>query len=125
MSSTSPIEANSQRDEGAVRLKSVKLDGRTRAAKRMISLVKTYAAALGGWSSLPPAKQALVERAARLRLISDQTQERYMRGDTEITADDLVRVERLAQAAETKLGIRHQGPQHPTLQQYLAERGAR
>jgi hypothetical protein len=125
MSDTSPIAARSNGEARGVRLWSVRrLDGRTKAAKRIKGLVEHYASALGGWQNLSPIRRQEVERAGTLTVIAEIARERFMLGE-DISLDDVVRAERLALHAMRRLGIRQQEPPRQTLSQYLAERGAR
>jgi hypothetical protein len=96
----------------------VRLDGRTRQAKRLKALIDTYADALGGWSNLDQVKRRQVEQAATLTMIAEMAQERFLQGSELATAEDLVRCVNAADRAVAR--IKPAAPKGPSLDEYLA-----
>jgi hypothetical protein len=98
-----------------------RLDRRVRPARNVLKLIELYSARLGKDAS-DPLLQAAIVRAAELRAVAEDLRSQVLRGES-VSADDLVRCERLAAAAERALHLdRRQRDTTPTLQDYLASK---
>jgi hypothetical protein len=90
---------------GNVRLRTLRhLDGRTRAAKRARALVRYFENALGGDMALPIGTKIMVETAAVLAAIAQDTQARRLAGEP-IPLDEVIRASRCARLALKDLGL--------------------
>jgi hypothetical protein len=99
------------------------LDMRTAAGKRAAELAATFTVALGG--RLSPEQTLAVSRAAALLALSEDATTRRLGGDMAISLDDVVRLTSAARRAERDLGLdRGRQPATPTLEEYLASKGA-
>jgi len=100
----------------------VRLDGRTRVARRVAALRRVFGDAVG---IVTPVVAVRINDAAHLQAIAERSRERFLADDAGVSADDLVRLERKAEAAVKALGIgRAVKPQGPTLAEYLRAKGA-
>lgn len=103
-------------------LAEIVVDGRTRESKRRHELAAMYTRALGGSVDEVTANRIAV--AAEMATASEAARARFLRGDPSVSINDLVRLERLAAAAEKRLGVGVAQPKRsgPTLAEYLAGR---
>jgi hypothetical protein len=83
-----------------------RLDHRTLPARRARRLAKDFAAALG--DGLSAAQKAACENAAVLVVLAEDTASRRLGGDLDVSLEDVVRLERVAQLALRRLGIERQ-----------------
>jgi hypothetical protein len=99
------------------------MDGRTIAARRARELARGFVAELGG--SLTVSRRLAVERAAALTAIAEDCQARRLKGDTNISLEDLVRATNAATRAVKALNIKPPAPASPpSLRAYMASRAA-
>jgi len=86
------------------RLKTVaQLDQRTRAAKRITALARTWAAALG--DKLTNGQRIAIERAATLTALAEDARVRRLSGDLSISLEDIARLDNTANRAVRALGL--------------------
>jgi hypothetical protein len=103
---------------------SLRLDGRTRLAKRQLALVRAYGDALGGWNLLNVGTRLKIEAAVEMQLVAELTRARFLAGEG-ANADDTVRTARAASQALKALGIDdRRKPAPPNLDQYLASKAS-
>jgi hypothetical protein len=103
----------------------VRLDQRTRLARRINGLRSIFIEALGGECGVAAVALVRIESAAHLKACAEIARSRYLSGDGAI--DDVVRAENLAARAERALGIGKKaanGPSPPDLATYLATKRA-
>jgi hypothetical protein len=79
------------------------VSGNTPLGRRLRDLADQLAANLGGWQQLNDLQIAAVRKAAELTALAEDARARRLNGDTSITLDDLVRVDRLAAQAVRQL----------------------
>lgn len=104
-----------------------RVDRRGRLGKRIAELTSLYLAALGGSpDALSPMKRLKVDEAAQLKALAELARGDYLR-DGKGSLDDIVRIERKANAAERALGIVEKTARASrlTVPEYLAARDAR
>ena len=111
----SPASASLARGKGA-RTMVVKLDRRTREARRVHELRSLYIDALGGERAITPIMLEAVERCAYLVTGAEMARQRYLRSGESI--NDLVRSENLAGRALAKLGLSTES-RKPSIAKYL------
>jgi hypothetical protein len=101
-----------------------RLDGRTRTAKRARQLREHYQAVLtADGRALTIELAARVTKASELVALAEDMRANMLRGAADVCADDLVRMQRLADASVRQLGITTwTKPQPTTLEEYLAKR---
>jgi len=80
------------------------LDGRTWIAKRMRVLREHYLSALGD-RNLTVDLEGRISKAAELSALAEDLRARMLRGERDVCADDLVRMQRLADASVRALGL--------------------
>ena len=96
-------------------------DRRTRIAKRREVLVKTFTAQI---IDITPALAVKVAAAAELVALSEQYRGSFIRGESKVPLDDLIRLERLASSSVRSLGLQHRAQiSAPTLSDYLRRQG--
>lgn len=66
------MHTGSTQDTQRMRAPLVRVDGRTRGARRLRDLADSYADALGGWTKLMPLQAHAVRRAAELSTLAEQ-----------------------------------------------------
>jgi hypothetical protein len=101
-------------------------DKRTRTGRRASELAKVYAACIGE-SANDPITETAIRRASELRALSEALRARALRGDEMVSADDIVRVERLAEQAERALRLDQRERERervPSLADYLKQQHA-
>jgi hypothetical protein len=99
------------------------IDGRSAQARRFRDLVAQFSADLG--DELSAAELSLIKIAASLVVQGEQHAARIVRGET-VDADESVRLANVAnRLLQTLMAKRAKRKPGPSLQQYLAERGAR
>jgi hypothetical protein len=101
------------------------LDKRSRAGRRAAQLMQQFEAALGG--NLTDGQRLAVSRAAVMTAIAEDARMRKLNGATDVTLDDLVRLDRVAALAVRDLGLdrRKREPVAPTLAEHLAKCAAK
>ena len=100
----------------------LRLDGRTRQARRLRELINWLIEETGGTASASPAQLERIHRTAQLVLLAEQSRERALRSDGDL--ESVVRIENLA--ARTLRSLRVTVPKRsskPSLAEYLASRG--
>jgi hypothetical protein len=71
-----------------------------------------------------PALAVKIAAAAELVALAEQYRGQFMRGESKVPLDDLIRLERLASSAVRSLGLQQRAqPQTPSLADYLREAG--
>jgi hypothetical protein len=111
-------------DAGAKPRRQLRLDGRTRLARRIAELKAIFADEIGE-RAITPMVAVLIEDAASLKAIAEQARERFARNDRSMSAEDLVRLERKASHAQDLLPVKIRGrgvPAEPSLHDYLASK---
>ena len=81
------------------------IDGRTPLGRRLRDIADQLAAGLGGWSALTELQAAAVRKAAELAALAEDARAKRLKGDTTITLDDVVRLDRLAEQSVRRLGL--------------------
>jgi hypothetical protein len=81
------------------------IDGRTPLGRRLRDLGDQLAAGLGGWPQLNELQAAAVRKAAELTALAEDARARKLNGATDVTLDDLVRLDRLAEQSVRRLGL--------------------
>jgi len=100
------------------------VDKRKRLGRRVEELRSIYLAALGGPALISPMKATKVDAAAQLVAIAEAARGAFL-NDCQGSLDDIVRIERKADAAVRSLGIVDAKPAPgPTLAEHLARRAA-
>jgi hypothetical protein len=120
-----PEPAVRRRNRRKLRLRTVaQIDSRTVSGKRARALAAIFEASLGG--ELTPAQRLAIGNAACLSAIAEDASARRLQGDTSVCLDDLVRLVSAARRAVRDLGLdgRKREPVVPTLEAYLASKGA-
>jgi hypothetical protein len=99
-------------------------DRRTRPGRRTSQLAAIFRQRLKVGDDADPLLLAEIERAAQTVALAEAASARALRGDRTIALDDVVRLQRLADLLQRRLGLldRTPAPSVPTLQQYLATR---
>jgi len=108
-STTMPLQASHAASGAPKRRRSraivlTRVDRRTALGKRIAELTALYLAALGGDAALSAMKRMKVGEAAQLKALAELARGDFMR-DGKGSLDDIVRIERKANAAERALGI--------------------
>jgi hypothetical protein len=118
---TQPISARTRRHRARHRTVD-DLDKRSRAGRRAAQLMRQLEAALG--DDITEGQRLAVSRAAVMTAIAEDARVRKLNGATDITLDDLVRLDRVAAHAVRQLGITAAPakPSGPTLADYLSTR---
>ena len=80
-----------------------KFDRRTRIGKRSDSLFKSFTAQLG--SDVPPELAVKIVSACELTALAESYRAAFVRGEATVPLDDLVRLERLANALVRSLHL--------------------
>jgi hypothetical protein len=102
-----------------------KPDGRRWVVRRAKAIAAAFHAQLGA-RAREPSVALSISKAAELAALAADARSRALRGDPTITADDLVRLGRLATSAERALHLPEPtDARAPSLQEYLASRTAR
>jgi hypothetical protein len=112
---THPIPARTRRHRKRHRLIE-DLDKRSRAGRRAAQLIRLFEAALGG--TVTDAQRLAVSRAALMTAIAEDARIKRLHGATDISLDDLVRLDRVAAGAVRALDMPAK-PGKPTLSDYL------
>jgi len=95
-------------------------DKRTRTGRRTAELAVHFRARLGVADAGDPLLLAQIEHAARLVALSEAASARALRADPDISLDDVVRLQRLADQSVRRLRLdRHKPPSAPGLADYL------
>jgi hypothetical protein len=107
-------------DSPPVRRRIVRIDGRSKPAKRAKQLAAGFIARLGGGDA-DIAMKAAVQKAAELAAVAEELRGRALRGES-VDLGELVRVEGIADRALRAIGITPGKPptSGQTLAQYLA-----
>jgi hypothetical protein len=104
--------------------RSRRLDGRSRIMKRAAQLAAHYMTLLteAGRETTSVSLAMAIMSTAELVAISEDMRTRLLRAEAGVKADDLVRMQRLADASVRSLALPDGGPQPatPSLEQYLA-----
>jgi len=100
-----------------------RVDGRSKAAKRVKELAAGYIAQLGGGVA-DAATLAAVQKAAELAAVAEELRGRALRGES-VDLGEMVKVQGIADRAIRALDLdRKRAPAGPTLAAYLAARNA-
>jgi hypothetical protein len=99
----------------------------TPLGRRLRDLADHLAGSLGGWSQLTDLQASAVRKAAELTALAEDARARKLNGATDVTLDDLVRLDRLAEQSVRRLGLdRKREPAAPDLRaQFRAAYGLR
>jgi hypothetical protein len=81
------------------------IDGRTPLGRRLRDVADQLADGLGGWSALSDLQAASVRKSAELQALAEDARARKLNGATDVTLDDLVRLDRLAEQSVRRLGL--------------------
>jgi hypothetical protein len=87
----------------------------TPLGRRLRDLADHLAVSLGGWSQLTDLQAAAVRKAAELTALAEHARAARLRGDTSVTLDDVVRLDRLAEQSVRRLGLDHRREPAETL----------
>jgi hypothetical protein len=94
-------------------------DGRRWIVRRSRELAELYRSCLGDAAN-DPSMTIAIAKASELGALAEDMRARALRGET-VSADDIVRVQRLADAAVRSLHLDHKRePNRPSLKDYLA-----
>jgi hypothetical protein len=113
--------ARNQRSKITNRPSKMVIDGRTPLGRRLRDIADLLAADLGGWAELTEMQAAAVRDAAEYRALAEDARSRRLKGDGSVALDDVVRLGRLAEQCERRLGIgrKREPASTPDLATYL------
>jgi hypothetical protein len=102
------------------------IDGRTPLGRRLRDIADQLADGLGGWSVLTELQAASVRKSAELQALAEDARARKLNGATDVTLDDLVRLDRLAEQSVRRLNLpsasgKPAAPAAPTFADIAAE----
>jgi hypothetical protein len=98
------------------------ISGRTALGRRLRDIADHLAAGLGGWAQLTELQAAAVRKGAELQALAEHARAARLKGDTSVTLDDVVRLDRLADQSVRRLGLDRERElaAPPDLKAYLA-----
>jgi hypothetical protein len=101
-------------------------DRRLRLGRRVSEFERVFISIIGDAAKDNPILRAAIRRAAELKALAESLRSRALRGD-DVSADDIVRVERLSAAAERALKLdqcEREKSDPPSLADYLKHAAA-
>src|SRR5260221_627362 len=80
------------------------ISGRTALGRRLRDIADQLADGLGGWPRLNELQASAVRKAAELTALAEDARARRLNGAADVTLDDVVRLDRLAEQSVRRLG---------------------